>query len=210
MKRTKKRTVIGYIRVSTVDQNTEKNEAAILKYANDKGFGQVEFVSEKVSGMTGWKNRKLADVVNKLHEGDILIVPELSRLGRSISNVLDVLNTLTDKGVKVYSVKENFQLNGTDIQSKVMRTMLSLFSEVENDIRTARIREGHAAAKAKGVKFGRPKGSGHSKLDPHKEAIIAELRAGVKKHYIANKFNVAAPTLSFWLKKNNLQNIRPE
>jgi len=205
----KKQKVIGYIRVSTVDQNTEKNEAAILKYANDNDFGKVEFVSEKVSGMTGWKSRKLADVVSALQEGDVLIVPELSRLGRSIANVLDVLNHLTDKGVKVYSVKENFQLNGTDIQSKVMRTMLSLFAEVEQDIRTARIREGHAAAMAKGVKFGRPKGSGKSKLDEHKEAIIKDLKAGIKQIHIAKKYNVQPPTLSFWLKKNKLTNIKP-
>lgn len=122
--------VIGYLRVSTVDQDSAKNEADILKFANTHNFGKVEFVSEKVSGTTSWKKRKLFDVVQSMMEGDILIVPELSRLGRSLVNVLDVLNELSNRKVKVYSVKEAFQLNGDDMQSKVMRTMLSLFAEI--------------------------------------------------------------------------------
>ena len=69
--------------------------------------------------MKSWKNRKLYEVVQRLNEGDVLLVPELSRLGRSLKDILDVLNELSDKQVKVYSVKENFQLNGDDIQSKV-------------------------------------------------------------------------------------------
>ena len=119
-----KRKVVAYLRVSTVDQDTEKNEADILRFANDKDFGKVSFVSEKVSGTVSWKKRKLKELMDSLHGGSILIVPELSRLGRSLVEVLEILNILTDKGVAVYSVKENFQLNGADMQSKVMSTML--------------------------------------------------------------------------------------
>jgi DNA invertase Pin-like site-specific DNA recombinase len=125
MKEKSRRQIIGYLRVSTIDQDTEKNKAAVLDFANAKGFiGKVEFVEEKISGLKSWKKRKLNDLVQSMQAGDILIVPELSRLGRSLVEVLEVLNTLKDKGVKVYSVKENFQLNGDDMQSKVMRTML--------------------------------------------------------------------------------------
>ena len=95
-----------------------------------------------------------------MSEGDILIVPELSRLGRSLVEVLEVLNELKDKGVKVFSVKENFQLNGDDIQSKVMRTMLGLFAEIERDLISARTKEGLAAAKASGKRLCRPIGPG--------------------------------------------------
>jgi len=81
--------IYGYLRVSTIDQDTEKNKAAILSFANSKGFlGQVEFVEEKVSGLKSWKKRKLKDLVESMSEGDILIVPELSRLGRSLVEVL--------------------------------------------------------------------------------------------------------------------------
>jgi len=92
--------------------------------------------------MVPWKKRKLKDLVDSMTSGDVLIVPELSRVGRSIVEVLDVLTTLKDKDVSVYSVKENFQLNGDDMQSKVMRTMLSLFAEIERDLISARTKEG--------------------------------------------------------------------
>ena len=82
---------IAYLRVSTIDQDVEKNKADILQYANAKDFGQVSFVEEKVSGMLSWKKRKLAQVVEDLKAGDILIVPELSRVGRSLVEVLEVL-----------------------------------------------------------------------------------------------------------------------
>ena len=196
--------VIGYLRVSTVDQNTEKNEADILRFANEKDFGKVEFVEEKISGMKSWKKRKLSYVVETLQPGDKLIVPELSRLGRSLVEVLEVLNVLSDKDVAVYSVKENFKLNGKDIQSKMMRTMLALFGEIEHDLIVARTKEGIAAARAKGVKLGRPKGIGKSKLDPYKPEIIALLKNGSSQSFIAKRYGVTVVTVSNWLKKHKI------
>lgn len=205
MKRTKyKNKVIGYLRVSTVDQDTDKNEADILKFANSKDFGRVDFVKEKISGLKSWKKRKLFDVVDTLQGGDVLIVPELSRLGRSLSDVLDVLSTLTEKQVKVYSVKENFQLNGQDMQSKVMRTMLALFSEIERDLISARTREGLHAAREQGKILGRPKGIGKSKLDKHREEIIALLQNGSQRQFIARRFGVSPANLLWWLKRHGL------
>jgi len=200
--------VIGYIRVSTVDQDTGKNEAAILKYANDRNFGKVEIISEKVSGMKSWKKRKLNDVVQSLTTNDILIVPELSRLGRSLVNVLDVLNILKEKDVKVFSVKENFQLNGDDMQSKMMSTLLTLFAEIERDLISARTKEGLAAARAKGKLLGRPKGIGKSRLDKHLEEIIALLKNGSQRQFIAKRYGVTPATLLHWLKRHDLNDIK--
>jgi DNA invertase Pin-like site-specific DNA recombinase len=200
--------IIGYIRVSTVDQDTQKNEADILKFANNRDFGQVEFMSEKISGLKSWKKRKLFEVVTSLNEGDILIVPELSRLGRSLSDVLDVLNKLTEKKVRVYSVKENFQLNGIDMPSKVMRTMLGLFAEIERDLISYRTKEGLHAARSKGKILGRPKGPGKSRLDPFKPEIIALLKNGAKKNFIAKRYGITPPNLLNWLKRHNLDDIR--
>jgi DNA invertase Pin-like site-specific DNA recombinase len=205
-----KRKVIGYLRVSTVDQDTDKNEADILKFANTHDFGKVEFVSEKVSGTTSWKKRKLFDVVQGMKEGDVLIVPELSRLGRSLVNVLDVLNELSNRKVKVYSVKEAFQLNGDDIQSKVMRTMLSLFAEIERDLISARTKEGLAAARLEGRIGGRPKGVGKSKLDMHREVIIKQIKIGVKRKIIAKRFGVTGAGLLHWLTKHGLNDIEAQ
>lgn len=198
------RTIIGYIRVSTIEQDTQKNEADILRFANSREFGKVEFVSEKISGLKSWKNRKLYQVVSDLKEGDVLIVPELSRLGRSLGDVLDILNTLTQKKVKVFSVKENFQINGEDMQSKVMRTMLCLFAEIERDLISSRTKEGMAAAKAKGSKVGRPRGKGKSKLDDHKVEIEALLKNGSTKKFIADRYKTTTANLINWLKRNEI------
>ncbi len=210
MKEKSRRQIIGYLRVSTIDQDTEKNKAAVLAFANAKGFiGKVEFVEEKISGLKSWKKRKLNDLVQSMQAGDILIVPELSRLGRSLVEVLEVLNTLKDKGVKVYSVKENFQLNGDDMQSKVMRTMLGLFAEIERDLISARTKEGLAAAKASGKRLGRPKGPGKSKLDGFRPEIEALLKNGSRKNFVAQRYGVTPATLSNWLKKHGLDSIQP-
>lgn len=210
MKEKSRRQIIGYLRVSTIDQDTEKNKAAVLDFANAKGFiGKVEFVEEKISGLKSWKKRKLNDLVQSMQAGDILIVPELSRLGRSLVEVLEVLNTLKDKGVKVYSVKENFQLNGDDMQSKVMRTMLGLFAEIERDLISARTKEGLAAAKASGKRLGRPRGPGKSKLDGFRPEIEALLKNGSRKNFVAQRYGVTPATLSNWLKKHGLDSIQP-
>lgn len=209
MKRKRKKQVIGYLRVSTIDQDTEKNEAAVLKFANQKDFGKVTFRSEKVSGIKSWKKRELFTIVEGMEAGDIMIVPELSRLGRSLVDVLDVLNVLKDKGVKVYSVKENFQLNGDDMQSKMMRTMLSLFAEIERDLISTRTKEGLAAAKASGKQLGRPKGIGRSKLDKHREEIKELLRNGSSQSFIAKRFHCTTASVGNWLKKHKIV-IKPQ
>jgi len=203
--------IIGYLRVSTADQDVEKNKADILSFTNSMGFGApVEFVEEKVSGMKSWRNRRLAQVVEDMQTGDKLIVPELSRLGRSLVEVLEVLNELTNKDVAVYSVKENFQLNGVDMQSKVMRTMLGLFAEIERDLISARTKEGLATAKEKGAHIGRPRGPGKSKLDQYQPEIEALLKNGAKKTFIANRYNVTPAGFHFWLKKRGLDKVKPE
>ncbi len=203
--------IVAYLRVSTVDQDTEKNKAGVLSFANAKGFiGKVQFIEEKISGTKSWKKRKLADLVQSMQAGDVLIVPELSRLGRSLVEVLEVLNVLKDKGVAVYSVKENFRLNGDDMQSKVMRTMLGLFAEIERDLISARTREGLAAAKASGKRLGRPKGPGKSKLDRYKPEIIALLKNGSTRVFVSQRYGVTPATMTNWLKRNGLENLKPE
>jgi DNA invertase Pin-like site-specific DNA recombinase len=206
--RRRQQKVIGYLRVSTVDQDTGKNRAAILDYANKNNMGQVAFVEEQVSGATSWRKRKLRDVVEDLNEGDRLIVPELSRLGRSIAQVLEVLAILSDKQVAVFSVKEGFQLNGSDLQSKVMRTMFALLAEIERDLIVMRTREGLQARKAAGVQLGRPKGPGKSKLDPHRDEIIALIKNGSRKSFIAERYGCSAVNLSLWLRKHGLQGLK--
>ncbi len=77
----------AYLRVSTLEQNTDKNKLDILKFAKDKQLGSVEFVEEQISGKANFKDRKLGKLLDKMHRGDVLIVPELSRLARSVSQI---------------------------------------------------------------------------------------------------------------------------
>ena len=75
-------TAYAYLRVSTLEQNTEKNKLEILKFANDKRLGNVEFIEEKVTGKLHFRKRELGLLIEKMDDADVLIVPELSRLGR--------------------------------------------------------------------------------------------------------------------------------
>jgi DNA invertase Pin-like site-specific DNA recombinase len=199
---------ISYLRVSTVDQDLEKNKHQILEFANSRDFGKVVFVQEKISGKKSWKTRKIKQIIDDLGDNDRLLVSELSRLGRSTLEVLEILKEAKEKGINVYSVKEGLELNGT-IHSKIMSTMLALFAELEHDFISQRTKEALRARKAQGVKLGRPRGAGKSKLDPFKEEIVALLKQGSKKKYIAAKYRTTPPNLHNWLKKNNID-AKPE
>ena len=114
-----------------------------------------------------------------------------------------------EKEIAIYDVKNGWSLNGS-IQSKVMAMVFSIASEIERDLIRKRTSEGLKAAKARGVRLGRPKGPGKSKLDPHRDEIVALLKTGSKKNYIAKKYGCTPALLWNWLKKNELQDIKPE
>ena len=199
----KKPKTVAYLRVSTTDQDTEKNKAEILKLANDKDFGKVVFVEEKVSGKKSWKERKIKSIVDDLGDGDRLIVPELSRLGRSMLEIMEILSIAKQKGAFIYAVKGGWELNNS-IQSKVMAMAFSIAAEIERDLISKRTKEALKARKAQGIKLGRPTGPGKSKLDKHWEEIVALLQNGSTKKYVAQKYSVTAPTLINWLRKNDI------
>ena len=194
---------IAYLRVSTVEQDLEKNKADILTFANNKDFGKVKFVEEKVSGTKNCKNRKIKQVIDSLSKGDRLIVPEFSRLGRSMLEIMEMLSILKDKEVNVYAVKGNWELNGS-LQSKIMAMVFSIASEIERDLISKRTKEALRARKVAGVKLGRPKGAGKSKLDEFKEEIVALLRNGSSKKFVADRYGTSQVNLYNWINKNSL------
>ena len=199
----------AYLRVSTFEQDNEKNKADILKFANDRDFSKVHFVEEKVSGIKSWKERKIKNIIDELGEGDRLIVPELSRLGRSMLEIMEIMAVAKEKGIAIYDVKNGWSLNGS-IESKVMAMVFSIAAEIERNLISKRTIEGLKAARAKGKFLGRPKGVGKSKLDVHKDEIIALMKTGSTQVYIAKKYKTSQPNLYNWIKKNGLQNIKPE
>src|SRR5919106_4859253 len=124
---------IAYLRVSTIDQDIEKNKAAILHLANSKLLGHVHFVEEKVSGKISWKKRKIAEILEASQKGDTIIVSELSRLGRSMLECMEILSIATQKGINVYAVKGDWQLTNS-IRSKIIAMAFSMASEIERDL----------------------------------------------------------------------------
>ena len=110
--------VIGYLRVSTGVQELEKNKSAILHLANHLNLGRVNFSEEIVSGKVSWKKRKIAEIIAECKKGDILLVSELSRLGRSMLECMEILSVAVEKGVRVYAVKGNWSLDSS-MQSKI-------------------------------------------------------------------------------------------
>ena len=199
----KKPKTVAYLRVSTLEQDTEKNKAEILKLANDKDFGKVVFIEEIVSGRKCWKDRKIKNIFDELGDGDRLIVPELSRLGRSMLEIMEMLSIARQKGIYIYAVKGEWELNGT-IQSKVLAMAFSIAAEIERDLISKRTKEALKARRAIGIQLGRPRGAGKSKLDKHREEIIALLKNGSTKKYIAQKYGTSPPNLHNWLKKNDI------
>jgi len=195
---------IAYLRVSTNDQDTEKNKLDVLKLAHEKDLGKVEFVEEIASGKITWKERKIHGIIEALGKGDHLIVPELSRLGRSMLEIMEILSIAMQKEINVYIVKGNRKLDDS-IESKVLAMAFSLAAEIERDFISARTREALRARKAKGVKLGRPHGAGKSKLDQHKEEIIALLKVKAQRKFIAEKFGVTPATLHNWIAKNGVE-----
>ncbi len=194
---------IAYLRVSTVEQDLEKNKTDILTFANDRDFGKVKFVEEKVSGTKSWKHRKIKEVTDDLSKGDRLIVPEFSRPGRSMLEIMEMLSILKDKEVNVSAVKGGWELNGS-LQSKVMAMAFSIASEIERALISKRTKEALKARKVAGIKLGRPKGVGRSKLDELKEEIIALLRNGSSKKFVADRYGSSQVNLYNWIKKNDI------
>jgi DNA invertase Pin-like site-specific DNA recombinase len=194
------RKTIGYLRVSTIDQDLEKNKADILFLANNKDLGKVVFVEEKASGKISWRKRKIATVLEDLNEGDNLVVSELSRLGRSMLECMEILSIATHKGIDVYAVKGEWQL-GNSIQSKIIAMAFSMAAEIERDLISKRTKEALKARKDQGIKLGRPRGPGKSKLDKFRPEIEALLSNGSTQQFIARRYDTTCANLHNWLKK---------
>lgn len=190
----------AYLRVSTFEQNTDKNKLDILKFANDKKLGSVEFVEEQISGRSNFKDRKLGKLLNIMKKGDILIVPELSRLARSVSQILEVIDITKQKEIKLYAIKENFSNDEQSITATVTSTIFALVAQIERDLISLRTKEALQAKKATGTKLGRPKGRGKSKLDKDREEIFKLIRLKVPKTIIAKQYSTTVANLSRYLK----------
>lgn len=188
-------TTHAFIRVSTLEQDTEKNKIDILQFANRLKLGNVDFTEEQCSGKINYKERKLGALIESMQAGDVLIVPELSRIARSITQILEVIKITKDKGITLYSLKENFCNNEDSISATVTSTIFALVAQIERELISMRTKEALHARKIAGVKLGRPRGKGKSKLDIHRNDILKLIGLGVPKTLIAKQFNTTTSNL---------------
>jgi putative DNA-invertase from lambdoid prophage Rac len=201
--------VIGYLRVSTGDQDLASQKVGIVDYVRKHELPPIRFVSETIGGGVPASERQLGKaVVPQLKKGDILVVSELSRLGRSVLDILSTLKTLSETGVSVHVVKSG-QVLDSSLQSKIFSTVMGLAAEIERDLIRQRTKEGQAKAKAAGKHIGRPRladdADRRSKLDKHADEIKQLAAKGVNKMNLARVFNCDWLTMRNWLSRHEVR-----
>ena len=155
--------IIGYIRVSSNKQMLEHQEFEIKKFAKAQNIKIDKWVKEKISSRKSLNKRKLGQLLDELKEGDILIACEISRLGRSLLEVMRILESCLNKNCQVWTIKENYRL-GNDIQSKVMAFAFGLSAEIERNLISQRTKSSLENVKASGKRLGRPFSAQSKKL----------------------------------------------
>ena len=197
----------GYCRVSTIEQDNGKFQNEILKYSNNNDLGKVVFVEEKTSGRKNWKERELGNLITqKCKSGDVILVPELSRISRSISQTYEIITECQSRDITLHFLKQNLVIRKeNDMTTQVMISTFSLISSLERDYISIRTKETLEYKKKNGVKLGRPKGIGKSKLDQYCEEIKSFRKTGSTKTWISDHYGVSTLTLSNWMKKHNVQ-----
>lgn len=198
--------IYGYLRVSTDKQFIENQKYEIEKFAFESNIKIDKWISESISGTISIKKRKLGTIINKIKKGDIIICSEISRLGRTLFMIMDVLSACLKKEAYIWTVKERYKL-GDDISSKVLAFAFGLSAEIERQLISERTKEALARLKSQGKILGRPKGSKNKNPNPKldDEKILKMLKSGIKKKKIAKKIGVHENTLYKYLLKNNLK-----
>ena len=188
---------VAYLRVSTRSQDLANQKLAILEFSQKRRFPIDQFIESRISSRQSPLERRIDEMLGTLEPGDRLLVSELSRLGRSLSQVIQIVETLVRRKIRFIAIKEAIEFDGKqDLPTKVMIALFGLFAEVERDLISERTKEGLAAAKAKGKRLGRPKGAlGTSRLDGKEQDIRALLGKDVSKASIAKILDVSRSAL---------------
>ena len=178
--------VVAYIRTSTDKQDLTNQRHEILTYTNSHNLKVEEFIESQESSRSTPKQRRINELLEKLNEADTVIVTELSRLGRSTSEVIDLTNLLLKSRIKLIVIKQNLVINYDqyDMTSKVMVMFFSLFSELERDLVSLRTKHALISKKSQGIMLGKPIGTiQKSKFDKDLDKIkdLLNLKLSVRK-----------------------------
>lgn len=197
--------VFGYIRVSTDKQTVENQRYEIINYCKNKGYHVDDWIEETISGTKNYSKRALGALLKEVQKGDYIICAELSRLGRNLFMIMEILNICMQKECVVITIKDGYTL-GDDIQSKVLAFAFGLSAEIERNLISQRTKEALAKKKSEGIILGRPKGrkSSQTKLTGKEEYIIKSLNKGIPKVKISKRLKVHRNTLTKFINDNNL------
>ena len=195
--------VIGYIRVSSVKQTLEHQRFEIEQFTKGMNLNIDKWIEEKISSRKTLESRKLGLLLDNLQANDILIACEISRLGRSLLEVMRILEICLNKNCQVWTIKENYRL-GNDIQSKVLAFAFGLAAEIERNLISQRTKSSLANLRAAGKKLGRPLSSESQKLKLTKnsEKIYNLLSKGLSKTQISKILGVQRGTLRRFIERN--------
>lgn len=188
--------IFGYIRVSTDKQTLSNQKYEIEQFCLREGLTVNGWIEETISGTKKPDKRKLGVLLSRVSDGDIIICSELSRLGRSLYMIMDILALCMEKNVRVWTIKDGFKL-GDDIQSKVLAFAFGLSAEIERNLISQRTKEALELRRAQGVKLGRPKGSlgVNTKLTPYEDTIRVLIERDNTYAEVARLFHVDRSTL---------------
>ncbi len=195
--------IYGYIRVSSDKQTVENQRFEIGNFCEREELNIDGWIEETISGTKAYNKRELGRLLKKVQKDDLIICAELSRLGRNLFMIMEILNICMTKECRVWTIKDNYRL-GEDIQSKVLAFAFGLSAEIERNLISQRTKEALARKKAEGIVLGRPKGRksdpGKYKLSSKKVLITELLDAGISQRKIAKICKVDRNTLSRFLK----------
>lgn len=195
--------IYGYIRVSTDKQTVENQRFEIKKFAESRNMIVEKWTEETVSGTKKANERLLGSLLDNLKKDDVLLVSELSRLGRNLLQIMSLLNYLMEREITLLTVKEGYEL-GNNINSKVLAFAFSLSAEIERNLISQRTKEALARKKAEGVLLGRPKGLARLKtykLYQYQEKIMQLRNKGTSYNKIAQKYKVNRSTVTKFIQR---------
>ena len=190
--------IYGYIRVSSDKQTVENQRFEINNFCERESIHIDGWIEETISGTKAYDKRQLGRLLNKVQKDDLIICAELSRLGRNLFMIMEILNICMTRECRVWTIKDNYRL-GDDIQSKVLAFAFGLSAEIERNLISQRTKEALARKKAEGVTLGRPVGrksdKSKYKLYPKRNLIAELLKEGISRREIAKICKVDRNTL---------------
>ena len=194
--------IYGYIRVSSDKQTVENQRFEINNFCTKQSMTIDGWIEETISGTKNYNKRQLGQLLKRVQKGDLIICAELSRLGRNLFMIMEILNICMTKECRVWTIKDNYRL-GEDIQSKVLAFAFGLSAEIERNLISQRTKEALARKKAEGIVLGRPTGRKTDetkyKLYPKRTLIAELLKSGVSQRKIALICKVDRNTLGRYI-----------